>query len=163
MSLRRIPVLSVYVGGIRIPIPAIRGEQGPKGDPGTGVNILGSYPTYEALVKAHPTGNPGDAYLVKANLYVWSATDNAWKDVGNIQGPKGDTGPRGPAGATYTLPAATASTLGGVKAGDNVTVSSDGTLSSSTAATSVNGYVITESYSAPPRDTDPNVITIVMG
>ncbi|WP_278898472.1 head fiber protein [Roseburia hominis] len=31
------------------------------------------------------------------------------------QGPKGETGPQGPAGATYTLPAATTTALGGVK------------------------------------------------
>lgn len=40
----------------------------------------------------------------------------------------GPQGPPGPAGGNYALPAATASTLGGVKAGANLTVASDGTL-----------------------------------
>ncbi|MCC8061632.1 MAG: hypothetical protein LIO68_00105 [Rikenellaceae bacterium] len=38
-----------------------------------------------------------------------------------------------PGANAYTLPAATASRLGGIKAGDNVTISADGTLSASAA------------------------------
>ena len=43
------------------------------GKDGTGVNILGSYDTFDELVAAHPTGAPGDAYLIYGQLYVWSA------------------------------------------------------------------------------------------
>ena len=81
-----------------------RGEQGPAGKDGTGVTILGSYTSLDALKTAHPTGSPGDAYLIEGYLYVWSASDNEWKNVGKIQGPqgergpKGDTGPEGPQG-----------------------------------------------------------------
>ena len=81
-----------------------QGPQGEQGPQGTGINILGSYPSYEDLVSAHPTGAVGDAYLVNGSLYVWSATEGGWLDVGNIQGPqgekgnKGDQGPQGPQG-----------------------------------------------------------------
>lgn len=61
-------------------------------------------------------------------------------------GPKGDTGAAGPAGpkgadgTSYTLPAATASTLGGVKIGSGISVTSDGTISAAAGggATNVN-------------------------
>lgn len=76
------------------------GPTGPRGNDGTGVTILGSYTDEEALRQAHPTGNPGDAYLVQGDLYVWSATENDWDNVGNIQGPQGDTGPQGEVGPT---------------------------------------------------------------
>jgi hypothetical protein len=57
-------------------------------------------------------------------------------DTGDIgpQGPQGDIGPQGPAGADgidgslYDLPAATATTLGGIKIGSGLTISDDGTL-----------------------------------
>lgn len=78
------------------------GPQGPKGADGTGVTILGSYDSEDALNQAQPTGKAGDSYLVQGNLYVWDGTK--WKNVGTIQGPKGDrglqgeTGPQGPQG-----------------------------------------------------------------
>lgn len=86
------------------------GEQGPKGDTGpqgpkgekgadgTGVNILGSYESLEQLNAAHSSGNIGDAYMVGANLYVWSPTTEEWLDVGNIQGPQGPQGEQGDTG-----------------------------------------------------------------
>ena len=76
----------------------IQGAKGEKGDDGTSVTILGSYPSYADLIAAHPTGSLGDAYMVGADLYVWSGS--AWEDVGQIQGPQGPTGPQGPQGAT---------------------------------------------------------------
>ena len=80
-----------------------QGPQGPQGDPGTGVTILGSFETEEALNAAHPTGTVGQSYLVGGYLYVWSETTSKWENVGNIQGPAGPAGaagPQGPAGAT---------------------------------------------------------------
>lgn len=61
-------------------------------------------------------------------------------------GPKGDTGATGPAGpkgadgTSYTLPAATSSTLGGVKIGSGISVTNDGTISAAAGggATNVN-------------------------
>ena len=87
-----------------------QGEQGPKGDTGdtgpigdtgpagptgdtgatgAGLTIKGSY---------NPTGNDGDCYLVNGSLYVWNG--NAWENVGNIKGEKGDSGERGVKGDT---------------------------------------------------------------
>lgn len=69
-----------------------RGEPGERGKDGTGVNILGHYETLAELQAAHPIGNVGDAYMIDANLYVWSPTSNSWMDVGNIQGERGASG-----------------------------------------------------------------------
>lgn len=68
---------------------------GNKGSDGTGVTILGSYDTEEELKQAHPTGNPGDAYMIAGDLYVWDAANSQWKNVGRIQGEQGDAGPAG--------------------------------------------------------------------
>ena len=75
-----------------------QGPEGPAGADGTGVSILGSYDTLAELDAAHHTGNPGDAYMVAGDLYVWSATANAWENVGQIQGPQGPQGMQGPEG-----------------------------------------------------------------
>lgn len=52
--------------------------------------------TYQELINAHPTGNDGDSNLVNGSLYVW--LNNAWKNVGNIKGDTGATGPKGDTG-----------------------------------------------------------------
>lgn len=70
-------------------------QKGEKGEQGTGVRILGTLPDESALP---PLGEPGDAYLINGDLYVWSDTTNDWTNVGTIKGPKGDTGPQGPEG-----------------------------------------------------------------
>ena len=75
-----------------------QGPQGPQGADGKGVNIKGSYPTYEELIAAHPEGEPGDAYMVGPDLYVWDDVNNEWKDVGDIQGPQGAQGAEGKQG-----------------------------------------------------------------
>jgi len=49
-------------------------------------------------------------------------------------GPTGPQGPAGPAGGAYTLPAATSTILGGVKVGSNLSVTVDGTLSSTASS-----------------------------
>ena len=77
------------------------GPTGATGDPGAtgaGLNIKGSYNTYEELIHDHPTGEPGDGYLVNGSLYVWNG--NAWENVGNIKGDTGDTGAKGDTGDT---------------------------------------------------------------
>ena len=73
--------------------PVITGTYGVDG---TSVTILGSYDTVAELEAAHPTGSLGDAYMVAGDLYVWNGS--AWENVGQIQGPKGDTGATGPQG-----------------------------------------------------------------
>ena len=72
------------------------GAKGDTGATGTGITIKGSYDTYEELIHDHPTGNPGDAYLVNGSLYIWNGS--AWENVGNIKGEKGDTGDSGAKG-----------------------------------------------------------------
>ena len=72
------------------------GAKGDTGATGIGTTIKGSYNTYQELIAAHPTGNDGDSYLVNGSLYVW--LNNAWENVGNIKGEKGDTGDTGSQG-----------------------------------------------------------------
>ncbi len=74
------------------------GPTGPTGATGQGIEVLGSYPTLEDLQTAHPTGNPGDAYLIAGYLCVWDVHTNSWLLIGEIQGPTGATGPAGPQG-----------------------------------------------------------------
>ena len=79
------------------------GEQGPQGEPGTGLNILGTYATVEALQKAVTSPKQGDMYNVGAaapyNIYMWDTTAPAgWKDQGQLQGPEGPQGPAGEQG-----------------------------------------------------------------
>lgn len=70
--------------------------KGDKGDTGQGINILGEYPTLADLQAAHPTGNPGNAYMVGTtnpkDLYIWDVGNAAWANQGQLQGVKGDTG-----------------------------------------------------------------------
>jgi microcystin-dependent protein len=71
------------------------GPEGPKGNDGTGVNILGEREDEQSLPSS---GQPGDAYLVQGDLYVWDEGETDWINVGTIQGPVGPTGPQGPKG-----------------------------------------------------------------
>ena len=79
-----------------------KGADGAAGKDGTGVTILGSYDSLEALKADHATGTAGDSYLIGGHLYVWDATGTDWKDVGNIQGPQGEKGADGAAGKDGT-------------------------------------------------------------
>jgi Collagen triple helix repeat (20 copies) len=82
-------------------IQGIQGEVGPTGPTGAtgqGIEVLGSYPTLEDLQATHPTGNPGDAYLIGGDLCVWDVHTSSWLLIGTIQGPTGPTGPTGPQG-----------------------------------------------------------------
>lgn len=72
----------------RSQIDFTRVENGSNGTVGA---ILGSYNTLADLKATHPTGEKGDTYLVKGELYVWSLDNNDWQSVGNIQGPAGYT------------------------------------------------------------------------
>ena len=66
---------------------------GPTGPKGNGINILGSYDTYEELIKNHPTGSTDDAYIINGDLFVWSDKEKNWNNTGKVQGPKGDSEP----------------------------------------------------------------------
>jgi len=77
-----------------------QGIQGEIGKTGVGLHIEGSYPDYDTFIAAHPTGKPGDAYIVGRDLYVWDDWDDnpKWIDDGIIVGPQGERGPQGVAG-----------------------------------------------------------------
>lgn len=69
---------------------AQKGEQGAQGEPGTGLKILGTYPTVDALASAVTSPSVGDMYNVGTappyNIYMW---DGSWKDQGQLQGSTG--------------------------------------------------------------------------
>jgi hypothetical protein len=71
---------------------------GPTGPQGSGINILGSYATYNLLIADTPVGSIGDGYLVGSNLYIWSDLNQEWVLSGPIVGPTGSTGPTGATG-----------------------------------------------------------------
>lgn len=68
-----------------------QGPQGVQGPAGNGLEILDIYPDLASLQAAHPTGSPGDAYLVGSGgsytLYIWSASASAWSDGGSLTSP----------------------------------------------------------------------------
>ena len=63
------------------------GPQGIQGETGAGLEILDRYATLADLQAAHPTGNPGDAYMVGDHLYIWSVSTSAWIDAGALSSP----------------------------------------------------------------------------
>ena len=88
-------------------IGSIVGPTGPRGMPGTNINIRGSFPSIEELKKSHPSGSAGDTYIIQGDLYYWSEDTQTWENAGHIGGPtgskgekgeKGDIGPTGPIG-----------------------------------------------------------------
>lgn len=50
----------------------------------SGVNIKGSFDTFEDLQESVTNPETGDGYLVDGDLYLW--LDGAWKNVGRIKG-----------------------------------------------------------------------------
>ena len=70
--------------------------KGDQGDPGTGLTLLGTYATLADLQAAHPTGQRGNAYFVgddtDGDVYLWDPDTTAWVNIGELRGPKGNTG-----------------------------------------------------------------------
>lgn len=85
-------------------LPGKDGEQGPEGQPGKSIAIMGHFDTLALLAAAHPTGTLGDGYLIGTGdtpreLGIWSVEDGGkWINVGVIQGPPGKQGIPGPIG-----------------------------------------------------------------
>lgn len=79
------------------------GPQGPKGDDGNSFTVVGIYPTLDELKQAHPTADAGSAYAVGTaddnTVYIYSTDTNDWENIGKIQGPQGEQGPKGETGA----------------------------------------------------------------
>ena len=68
-----------------------KGDPGPQGPQGIATHIKANgtglnYDTVEDLYREHPSGTPGEAYLVgKDNyLYVWNTDRNQWEAVGKL-------------------------------------------------------------------------------
>ena len=81
--------------------------KGDKGDPGTGLDIKGTYASLEELRAEVQSPEQGDMYNVGTappyNIYMWDITDGTgdWLDQGQLQGaqgPQGEQGPQGPEG-----------------------------------------------------------------
>lgn len=65
------------------------GVQGPKGEKGDNLKILGTYNSYDELIREHPTGIGGDCYLVNGILYFWNENIRSFENGGSIVGPTG--------------------------------------------------------------------------
>lgn len=101
LSAYGIAVRHGYQGSVDEWLAELVGPPGPKGEDGSGVEILGTYDDLEALEAAVQSPQQGDMYNVGTEapfqIYMWDATSGggSWVHQGQIQGPKGDTGPQG--------------------------------------------------------------------
>lgn len=97
----------------------------------------GYYSTAQDLRDAYPTAVAGSWAIVAENstIWVWNPATSAWKDS-SVDVDFSDYYKKSEAdakfGTPYSLPAATVSTLGGVKVGDYLDIAPDGTLSGKT-------------------------------
>lgn len=97
----------------------------------------GYYSTAQDLRDAYPTAVAGSWAIVAKNstIWVWNPATSAWKDS-SVNVDFSDYYKKSEAdakfGTPYSLPAATVSTLGGVKVGDYLDIAPDGTLSGKT-------------------------------
>ena len=97
----------------------------------------GYYSTAQDLRDAYPTAAAGSWAIVAENstIWVWNPATSAWKDA-SVNVDFSDYYKKSEAdakfGTPYTLPAATADQLGGVKVGDYLDIAPDGTLSAKT-------------------------------
>ena len=97
----------------------------------------GYYSTAQDLRDAYPTADTGSWAIVAENctIWVWNPATSAWKDS-SVNVDFSDYYKKSEAdakfGTPYTLPAATADQMGGVKVGDYLDVDEDGTLSGKT-------------------------------
>lgn len=71
------------------------GPMGPQGPAGRSIRILDRYSSETELKTAHPVGNPGDAYVVNQEVYIWSVSQNTWVNIGLLTGAQGIMGDRG--------------------------------------------------------------------
>ena len=69
------------------------GPQGPKGDTGKGLTILGTYPTLQALTEAVTSAQQGDTYNVGTStpydIYMWDSAAASFVSQGKLQGANG--------------------------------------------------------------------------
>lgn len=153
-------------------IPGPAGPVGPKGDKGDQGNGLDIKGTVADASRLPTTGvSVGDVYVTEDNRHghVYRS-DGTWYDIGiPIQGPQGvagtvgpagpagaqgipgprgaqgiqgPTGAVGPAGPTYTLPVATATSLGGIKIGRGLSIDKTGTASAGAVEVDIEDIVL---------------------
>ena len=101
------------------------------------IGAQGWYATPEALKAAVPVGENGWWAVVGTTdtIWTWDNDTKSWKDsIQKVDLSDYYTKAQADAkfGTPYTLPAATATTLGGVKVGDYLDIATDGTLSGKT-------------------------------
>ncbi|MCX7657078.1 MAG: hypothetical protein N2Z57_00220 [Oscillospiraceae bacterium] len=73
--------------------------KGQKGDAGTGLKILGTLDSLNALLLAYPNGSSLDGgFMVLGEYYYWDTIQSSWKSAGSLQGAKGDKGDKGDTG-----------------------------------------------------------------
>src|SRR5699024_6703536 len=65
--------------GFNFTIP--RGDKGDQGDVGPALNVIGNLDDPSDLPA---TGNPGDAYIIGGDLWVWSEDDSQWNNAGEF-------------------------------------------------------------------------------
>ena len=110
----------------------IQGPPGPQGNPGTGLDILGTYDTLEALKAAVTQPQQGQMYNVGTSdpytVYMWDTTNGGqWLSQGQLQGAKGDTGDTGPQGAPGQAATVQVGQVTTGEPGSNATVTNSGT------------------------------------
>ena len=88
------PVVDVTKTGstFNFSFTGLKGEQGPKGEDGTSVRILGQVDSDEDLPD---NAEVGDGYMIDGHLWVYNGT---WIDAGPIKGPQGEKGEQGEQG-----------------------------------------------------------------
>lgn len=127
------------------------------------IGAQGWYATPEALKTAVPVGENGWWAVVGTTdtIWTWDGDTGAWKDSAmSVDLSDYYTKAQADAkfGTPYTLPAATASTLGGVKVGGGLSVTDDGTL----RVTSVNGFNIKAQTTDPGTGSALSTGTILL-
>ena len=110
----------------------IQGPPGPQGNPGTGLDILGTYDTLEALKAAVTQPKQGQMYNVGTSypytVYMWDTTEGGqWLSQGQLQGAKGDTGDTGPQGQPGQAATVQVGQVTTGEPGSNASVTNSGT------------------------------------
>ncbi len=79
-----------------------QGLRGPKGDDGTTFTVRGLIASFEILQAAYPVGQLGEAWAVgtpaENTIYNWDVAQQAWVELGPLQGPPGPQGDQGTQG-----------------------------------------------------------------
>ena len=79
------------------------GPAGPTGATGEGIQVLGTYAELIDLQSDRPVGDPGEAYVIDGDLFVWNVPTSTWVNVGPFVGPTGPIGELGPTGADSSV------------------------------------------------------------